>query len=154
MKTPDFGTKLEAIKHIGEIVDGKLVCREDCPSVTHNTPDTEKRKCEACGRHLYPDARRLCGHCLENGVPPKKGTPDTEWREEIKDGTALGVPGSERVTVSIDWLNTLRTSRDTYWKEKLDWRNRKDGSKFHDGDDVVQWYDKQIESITNEDNLK
>lgn len=47
-------------------------------------------------------------------------TPDTEWQEEIKNGTALGVPGSERVTVSSDWLAHLLTSRDTYWKERVE----------------------------------
>jgi hypothetical protein len=42
MTTPDFGTKLESIKHIGDMIDGEMVCREDCPSVTHRgTQDTE-----------------------------------------------------------------------------------------------------------------
>ena len=29
--TPEIG----AIKHIGDLVDGRLVCRPDCPSITH-----------------------------------------------------------------------------------------------------------------------
>ncbi len=35
----DFGTTLESIKHIGDWIDGKLVCRPDCPSVTHPTSE-------------------------------------------------------------------------------------------------------------------
>lgn len=27
--------EIEAIKHIGKWVDGKLVCVPDCPSITH-----------------------------------------------------------------------------------------------------------------------
>ncbi len=34
----DFGKQLEDLKHIGDWKDGKLVCREDCPSSAHLTP--------------------------------------------------------------------------------------------------------------------
>jgi hypothetical protein len=34
--------------------------------------------------------------------------------------------------------------------DKLGWRNRKDGTKFHDGHDVVVWYDNQIDALKAE----
>jgi len=33
-------------------------------------------------------------------------------------------------------------------REKLDWRNRKDIPTFYDGQDIVDWYDEQIASLT------
>jgi hypothetical protein len=66
------------------MVDGKMVCREDCPSVTHrNTPDTEE--------HTPECKLRICR--IERGHAPFRchcmcdckasTTPDTEWEKEF-----------------------------------------------------------------------
>jgi len=34
-KEGNFGVELEKIKHVGTWKDGKLVCNDDCPSITH-----------------------------------------------------------------------------------------------------------------------
>ena len=38
--------EIEAIKHVGDWVDGKLVCRPDCPSITHKTNMTHNTDIE------------------------------------------------------------------------------------------------------------
>lgn len=51
-------------------------------------------------------------------------------------------------------LNALTTTAQRVREEtieeiisKLDWRNRKDGTRFHDGSDVVDWYDKILSTL-------
>ena len=53
--------EIEAIKHIGDWVDGKLVCRPDCPSITHvKTPEDE--------REYDEDEHRYCPRCFEDWI--------------------------------------------------------------------------------------
>lgn len=84
--------KLESIKHLGDMVDGKMVCREDCPSVTHrNTPDTEA---EAEDDGLSDFVSRI-----RNAVNYKGSDDHEDVRSILKD---------------------YATSRDTYWKERIE----------------------------------
>lgn len=59
----------------------------------------------------------------------------------------------------VGWLRTTLEAKDKEAEERvreereriiksLDWRNRTDGTQFHDGDDVVDWYDKKIQALT------
>lgn len=93
--TPDFGTKLESIKHIGDMVDGKMVCREDCPSVTHrNTPDTEW---DENTQHAYDsilfnhnpiEADKQFGQMLESVLNNLLTSRDTHWKEMVRKEVA------------------------------------------------------------------
>jgi hypothetical protein len=83
MTTPDFGTKLESIKHIGDMVDGKMVCRKDCPSITHrNTPDTEWEK--SFGAQL--EMRGIYGYPKDSIIEDVRiqlSSRDTYWEERV-----------------------------------------------------------------------
>jgi len=67
--------EIEAIKHIGNIVDGKLVCIPNCPSSTHQTP-TNECKCELFNKDIVTTE-----YC-----PIHRGdvTPANEWREALQ----------------------------------------------------------------------
>ena len=113
--------EIEAIKHIGEIIDGKLVCRDDCPSVTHrNTPDTKKTL-------LDPTQPTHTGN-LYGGKVIYKDTPDTKFETAIQDEWQAflklgGLHYTEEAQVMLQKIETYwqteRTSRDTYWKERV-----------------------------------
>lgn len=97
MREKDFGSKLESIKHIGDWIDGKLVCRPDCPSVTHHppqtTPDTEWREVQDKG-----------GYTLRIG----------ENHTYIENRLI-----SEEMRGIKELIEHSLAARDTYWKEKL-----------------------------------
>ena len=103
MNTPDFGTTLESIKHIGDMVDGKMVCRKDCPSITHrNTPDTEW---EEIKDEIYTLLHEFHGECVKepfDGEPLQRRARKNRYTDTI-----------------FNIFTVLLTSRDTYWKERV-----------------------------------
>lgn len=66
--------EIEAIKHVGHMVDGQLVCNDDCPSITHkNTPDTEwspRNKTHGLSKgKFYRTYYGLRSRCLSKKAP-------------------------------------------------------------------------------------
>ncbi len=149
--------EIESIKHIGDIVDGKMVCREDCPSVTHkNTPEitnvpslphepavTTNEVTSGGGGNNTPETEEVQrgkeysqveiteypnGEIRANGIPIN--TPDTEMEKEVHtfvNGLAMQLTPSNDTMNAVrlirkdlpDFISYMRTSRDTYWKERV-----------------------------------
>lgn len=111
--------EIESIKHIGDMVDGKMVCREDCPSVTHrNTPDTEWREdfrnkildIETAIRLTYneKDSDAMVAK-MTDYIATLLSSRDTYWQQHEKD-MYEEVEKAHR---------ELLEARDTYWKERV-----------------------------------
>ena len=47
--------EIEAIKHIGDWKDGKLICRPDCPNRTHKTDNKHTPTCDCENMSCKPD---------------------------------------------------------------------------------------------------
>ena len=56
--------EIEAIKHVGDWVDGKLVCRPDCPSITHKTNMTHNTDIEEVVARFRPEILALPNYNL------------------------------------------------------------------------------------------
>lgn len=84
-----------------------------------NTPDTEK--CKNCrnlhnGSIVKVDNDGACVFCGRQ-VSPNITTPDTEWKKELRQ-RFLGTSIAGTIEQLEVFVESLITSRDTYWKER------------------------------------
>lgn len=60
------------------------------------------------------------------------------------DGVGAAYAGH---TILANALTQERTRLKEEIVQLLDWRNRKDGTKFHDGEDIIDWIEAKIATL-------
>lgn len=63
-------------------------------------------------------------------------TPDTEWEKELKN-QVVGMLHPEIYKRTVSFINSLLTSRDTYWKERV--RSKREDLAELEHDQWIAW---------------
>lgn len=138
-----FGKMLEDIRHVGRIIDGKMVCDENCPAITHRsstspeTPDEKKlRELKEAYEKEVAEAKKEYQEDVESAM--KEETPTVEeWGEkEFRENLERIFKYSEMgycpgCGLTQEGLDHLFSSHDAELRQKIE--------KFIDENDDGMW---------------
>jgi hypothetical protein len=103
--------EIEAIKHIGNIVNGELVCRSDCPSITHMKKPSE-----------------IFNNPEATGFSRVKPNTLDEILKEVEELAYLAdivvFPANEINTAFIQSVKKLRPMLETFLEERTESNNK------------------------------
>jgi hypothetical protein len=113
---------IEAIKHIGDWKDGKLVCRPDCPSSTHKTAKIEAHWVDDDNVTFYQHMPNKTHTDIEGIVDTIVKNFETHFTEQYNENDWKRLR-SVRVQEPLRWLGeniyeALQSQADQYEREK------------------------------------